>query len=103
MRVLAGSTAEIPPGARKILSLEGRPSIGVFNIRGRFYALKNTCPHQGAPLCLGAVTGTTVARPRVVGSPKLDWIREGEVITCPWHHWEFDIATGQTIFPSRAS
>ena len=41
--------SELPPGARKIIELEGR-SIGVFNIKGAYYALRNTCPHQGAPL-----------------------------------------------------
>ena len=40
---------EFPQGARKIVQLEGR-SVRVFNIDGKFYALRNSCPHQGAPL-----------------------------------------------------
>ena len=47
---------EIPPGERKIVELEGR-SLGVFNIDGEFYAVRNICPHQGAPLCEGRLTG----------------------------------------------
>ena len=47
---------EIPPGERKIVELEGR-SLGVFNINGEFYAVRNICPHQGAPLCEGRLTG----------------------------------------------
>jgi len=84
---------ELTPGNRKIIEIEGR-SIGVFNIKGRFYALKNTCPHQFAPLCRGKITGYN--QPSEVGV--YDWCREGEIIRCPWHAWEFDITTGQSVF-----
>ena len=86
-------TGELAPGERKIVEIEGR-SIGVFNVNGRFYALKNSCPHQFAPLCLGKVTGYNP--PSEVG--KFNWCREGEIIRCPWHAWEFDITTGRSIF-----
>ena len=43
---------EIPPGERKIVEIGGR-SLGIFNIKGEFYALRNICPHQGGPLCEG--------------------------------------------------
>ena len=49
--------ADIPPGSRKIVNLGGPSGIGVFNLDGRFYALKNICPHQGAEICKGEVTG----------------------------------------------
>ena len=26
------------------------------------------------------------------------WAREGEILRCPWHGWEFDITTGRSIF-----
>ncbi|HEU5087629.1 MAG TPA: Rieske (2Fe-2S) protein [Roseiflexaceae bacterium] len=85
--------ADIPPGERRIVELEGR-SIGVFNVHGTFYALRNTCPHQAAPLCLGAIKGMTMpSRPG-----EYVWAREGEIIRCPWHGWEFDITTGRSIF-----
>ena len=45
---------EIPPGGRKIVEIGGR-SIGVFNVDGEFFALRNRCPHQGGPLCEGQV------------------------------------------------
>jgi 3-phenylpropionate/trans-cinnamate dioxygenase ferredoxin subunit len=38
---------EIPPGGRKIVRVEGR-EVGIFNLDGEFYALKNSCPHQAA-------------------------------------------------------
>jgi 3-phenylpropionate/trans-cinnamate dioxygenase ferredoxin subunit len=84
---------ELRPGERKIVEVEGR-SIGVFNVHGTFYALRNACPHQGAPLCLGLVQGT--ALPSEPG--EYVWAREGEILRCPWHGWEFDLTTGKSIF-----
>lgn len=88
-----GRTGEIAPGERKIVELEGR-SIGVFNVNGTFYALRNSCPHQLAPLCRGIITGTTL--PSQPG--EYIWARDGEIIRCPWHGWEFDITNGKSIF-----
>ena len=28
-------------------------------------------------------------------------MREGEVLKCPWHQWEFDIRTGHAIYDPR--
>jgi len=85
--------AELPPGARRIVEIKGR-SIGVFNVGGAFYALRNACPHQGAPLCLGSVQGTAAAsRPG-----EYEWERDGEILRCPWHGWEFDLTTGRSVF-----
>ncbi len=84
---------ELPPGERKIVEADGK-SIGVFNVHGKFYALRNICPHQFAPLCEGTITGTTL--PSKVG--EYSYAREGEIIRCPWHGWEFDITTGKSIF-----
>ena len=39
-RYVVAQTGEIPPGARRIVRLEGR-SIGVFNIHGRYVAVLN--------------------------------------------------------------
>ncbi|RIK43209.1 MAG: 2Fe-2S ferredoxin [Chloroflexi bacterium] len=84
---------DLPPGSRKIVSIQGR-SIGVFNIDGQFYALKNSCPHQGAPLCAGRIKGTRVATKPF----EYVYARENEIIKCPWHGWEFEISTGRSIF-----
>ncbi|MGG5823667.1 Rieske (2Fe-2S) protein, partial [Falsiroseomonas sp. HW251] len=88
---------EIPPGGRKIVTLEGR-SVGVFNIDGEFFAIRNSCPHEGAPLCEGVVSGLAKAREPGV----IEYDRAGEIIRCPWHAWEFDIRTGRSHFdPDR--
>ncbi len=88
-----GRAGEIPPGSRRIVEAEGR-SIGVFNVQGSYYALRNSCPHQAAPLCLGSIKGMTM--PSKPG--EYIWARDGEIVRCPWHGWEFDILTGRSIF-----
>jgi nitrite reductase/ring-hydroxylating ferredoxin subunit len=90
--VVAGAD-EVPPGERILVEVQGR-SIGIFNIRGEFFALRNACPHQGAPLCLGSLDGT--AAPSAPGV--YEWVRDGEILACPWHGWEFDVRTGRSIF-----
>ena len=85
--------SELPPGERKIVEVEGR-SIGVFNINRSFFALRNICPHQGAPLCLGKLKGMMRAsRPQTY-----EYVRDGEIIVCPWHCWEFDVTSGRSVF-----
>jgi nitrite reductase/ring-hydroxylating ferredoxin subunit len=92
-RHIIGHVSELPPGERRVVEVEAR-SIGIFNVHGQFYALRNRCPHQGAPLCLGAIKG--MALPSKPGEYR--WGREGEILRCPWHGWEFDITSGRSIF-----
>jgi 3-phenylpropionate/trans-cinnamate dioxygenase ferredoxin subunit len=90
---IVATVKEIPPGQRKIVEVAGR-SIGVFNIGGEFFALRNRCPHQGGPLCQGRLSGWLVAP-----TPgQYDYSRPGEMLRCPWHGWEFEVKTGQSWF-----
>jgi 3-phenylpropionate/trans-cinnamate dioxygenase ferredoxin subunit len=82
---------EIPPGQRKIVDVAGR-SIGVFNVGGEYFALRNRCPHQGGPLCQGLLWGLWEAP----APGEITYSRKGEILTCGWHGWEFDIRTGQS-------
>ena len=96
-RQIVGRVSEFPAGERRIVQAAGR-SIGVFNVHGTYYALRNSCPHQAAPLCLGAIKGMTL--PSKPG--EYHWARDGEILRCPWHGWEFDLRTGQSWFnPGR--
>ncbi len=96
-RFVVCKVSELPPSSRRIVRVNGR-EIGVFNVKGKYYALRNLCPHQSAPLCLGELTGLTVS-----DEPgEIEWTREGEILRCPWHGWEFDILNGRTVFKSRA-
>lgn len=91
MKYVAAAVDEIPPGGRKIVDVAGR-SIGLFNIGGEFFALRNRCPHQGGPLCEGRIWGALEStRPG-----EFTYSRGGEILACIWHGWEFDIRTGQS-------
>ena len=65
--------ADLPVGSGKVVEAGGK-TIAVFNCEGTFYAIENTCKHRGGPLGDGSLSGTAV--------------------TCPWHGWEYDVATG---------
>jgi len=85
--------AEFDAGERLIVDLDGF-SVGVFNVDGEDHAMKNDCPHQRAPLCEGKLGGTTES-----DSPgEYEWVRPGQVVRCPWHGWEFDVTTGESVF-----
>jgi nitrite reductase/ring-hydroxylating ferredoxin subunit len=74
-QIKVSALSELPPGAMKLLALAGI-GLAVFNIDGRFYAIRNRCPHEGGPVATGPLKGT--------------------LITCPRHGWRFDLTTGQS-------
>jgi nitrite reductase/ring-hydroxylating ferredoxin subunit len=93
-RYVVASIDELPPGTRKIVEVAGR-QVGVFNVGGELFALRNRCPHQGGPLCEGRLAGRVeVAAP----GDEIQYSRAGEILRCPWHSWEYDIRTGQSWF-----
>jgi nitrite reductase/ring-hydroxylating ferredoxin subunit len=68
--------SELGVGACKSVEVNGKV-IALFNLGGEVYALDNTCLHEGGPLGEGTL--------------------EGEVVTCPWHFWEFNVRTGEKV------
>jgi len=68
------SAAECLPGQGLECVVEGR-IVALFNVAGQWHALDGICPHQGGPLGKGKLTGC--------------------IVTCPWHGWQFNVATGQ--------
>jgi nitrite reductase (NADH) small subunit len=93
--LVALDSSEVPVGGRKLIKAGGI-EIGVFNINGHFYAIKNECMHQRGPVCTGRISGALFANSQD-GSLKFHWEREGQILTCPWHGLEFDITTGQCL------
>ena len=75
-------TDDIPPGSGHVTEVHGH-SIAIFNVGGTFFALDNTCAHRGGPLGEGEL--------------------EGEVVTCPWHGWEYNVRTGISLTTPSAS
>jgi nitrite reductase/ring-hydroxylating ferredoxin subunit len=66
--------ADLPAdGAGRAFEIAGR-RVAVFLVDGEPCAVDDECPHEGASLADGV-------------------IRRGEV-TCPWHSFHFDLATG---------
>jgi nitrite reductase (NADH) small subunit len=93
-RHVVGRVDELPEGSTRLVEVKGR-SIGVFNDQGRFSALRNVCPHHGAPLCLGGASGTMLpSEPH-----QYEWSDdEGErVVRCPWHGYEFRLVDGRSL------
>lgn len=84
--------SELPPGERLVTEVAGR-KIVIFNLGGEFFGLFNRCPHQGGDLCEGRTTGLLEAG----GKPgDYRYTRQGEILRCPWHGWEFDIRSGKS-------
>ena len=82
---------EIPPGTRKLVEVAGRPIV-IFNVEGRLFAVSNRCPHAGGSL----VHGKQVGLLQSTEPGHYSYSRPGEIIRCPWHSWEFDLATGKS-------
>ncbi|MGE5325908.1 MAG: Rieske (2Fe-2S) protein [Deltaproteobacteria bacterium] len=74
--VKIANLSEVAPGTAKAVDVNGQ-LIALFNVDGAIFALDNTCLHQGGPLGEGLL--------------------EGDVITCPWHMWEYNVRTGEKV------
>ncbi len=91
-KTLVCRAEEIVPGTPRIVKVRAM-SIGLFRVGGDILALMNVCPHKGAPLCEGPQCGTTAP----VSSDEFVYHREGEIVRCAWHGWEFDIRSGASL------
>lgn len=91
-----GKTTDFPVGKFVIKDIEGR-EVGITQLKnGEFRAVRNVCPHKGAPVCKGPIVGTQL--PSAVG--ELIYGRDGEILACPWHGFEFDLLTGNELIQS---
>lgn len=74
--VCFGKVSDLPPGKAKALMLD-KYKVAVFNIGGKFYAIKDACPHAEYPLSNGVL--------------------HGEVVACSSHNWRFNVRTGACL------
>jgi nitrite reductase/ring-hydroxylating ferredoxin subunit len=99
--ILVGKRADFADDGRRIVTFAGF-DIGVLCHGGRFYAYENRCVHQGGPVCEGRVLGKVEA---VLGKDKTllhERFSEAEVhLICPWHGYEYDLATGECVVDRR--
>lgn len=92
--VAVGAAETFGEGAFVIVQV-GETEIGITRLRtGEWRAVRNRCPHKGAPICKGIVGGTWP--PSEPGELIFD--RDGEVLVCPWHGYEYDLQTGTEMF-----
>lgn len=49
--------------------------IALFHTAEGFFATDGMCAHQGGPIAQGQLCG--------------------QIVTCPWHGWQFDVTTGK--------
>jgi nitrite reductase/ring-hydroxylating ferredoxin subunit len=85
-------------GELRRMSHFGKTFVLVRAADGGYYALRNTCPHQGADLADGALTGRTL--PSEIGEYR--YKDDREILRCARHGYEFDVTTGRCWFdPGR--
>lgn len=75
--VKVASVSDLLPGKKKSVRAN-QEVITLVNVDGNFYALEAFCPHMGAPLAE-------------------EGILKGNLLTCGWHGWRFDVCTGRAV------
>ncbi|HXZ26254.1 MAG TPA: Rieske 2Fe-2S domain-containing protein [Nitrospiria bacterium] len=76
MLIEAASVDDIAPGGMKAVEVKGE-EIVLGNHDGTIFAVSRRCGHMNAPLELGSL--------------------HGYILTCPMHHAQFDITSGEAL------
>ena len=79
--VCVAKATDVAPGQIREIRLEAM-TIALANVGGQFHAISNTCLHRGGPLGQGSL--------------------QGNVVTCPWHGWSFDVTSGN-VTPNQTA
>ena len=74
--VKVANTSDLSPGQSKVVNVD-ETEIALFNVDGEFFAINNTCLHRGGPLGEGLL--------------------DGDVVSCPWHGWRYNVKTGTNV------
>ena len=72
---------DLAPGRSKKVTVNGR-AIALFNVKGKLYAIHNSCPHEGGPLADGRL--------------------KGYVVACPWHDPAVAAPARSSVFDRHA-
>jgi nitrite reductase (NADH) small subunit len=85
---------EIVSGEMRAYLINNKTSIVVgCNKNNEYFAVRDVCPHQGARLSQGELTWNTISNE----PSTYEITREGEIIRCPWHSFDFDTKSGQCM------
>ncbi|ADG07179.1 NifU family protein [Kyrpidia tusciae] len=74
---LEGPPVELLADGRPFRFEQGGHNVLLIRVGPKIMAYRNQCPHMGMPLDKGLV--------------------EGEVLTCPWHGFRYDLSTGECL------
>ena len=81
--VTVGKAESVPPGRGAPVRLKDGTEVALYNVKGKFYALENFCPHKGYPLA--------------------DSRLYGNIVECDLHGWRFDIRSGECFTKKSCS
>ncbi|MGH1362813.1 MAG: Rieske (2Fe-2S) protein [Calditrichia bacterium] len=70
-------TSDIRYQRSKRITLPGGEPIAIFHTASGYFAVRDICPHAGAPLHDGLIRGNQ--------------------LMCAWHGWKFDLTTGKCL------
>ena len=74
--IRACAVEDVPAQEGRVITVHGRP-IALFRASSGWFALDNTCTHQGGPLASGLLSEESVA--------------------CPLHERRFELSTGRAV------
>lgn len=96
MDVVVGAVEDVRREGCRIILVDGRRVV-VISVGDEFFAVSDRCPHMGASMCTGSLSGTFVP----AGPHELVYGLDDRVIRCPWHGWEFDLESGRSLLEPR--
>ncbi len=76
--IKVAAVSQLRPGTMRVIEANGHRLL-LIDIGGEIHALDARCPHRGGPLEEGD-------------------LRQG-MIECPWHHYRYDVRTGENLYP----
>jgi nitrite reductase/ring-hydroxylating ferredoxin subunit len=74
--IRVAALTDLPAGSCMTVQANGK-AVALYNVEGTVFATDNTCLHRGGPLGDGQL--------------------EGDVVTCPWHMWQYNVRTGENV------
>ena len=81
--ITVGKAESVPPGRGATVRLKDGTEVALYNVKGKFYALENFCPHKGYPLA--------------------DSRLHGNLVECDLHGWRFDVRSGECFTKKSCS
>jgi nitrite reductase (NADH) small subunit len=97
MKQLVCKVNELVSGEMKTFNIKNRQVVLIKN-GDQYHAVSGICPHQAAKMGEGHLKGTNLTTNEV---GHYCYGKDRQIITCPWHHYEFDVTTGESLFDSK--